>query len=150
MYVCIHLQACLFTKWVLKRLIKGQGQGQNLGRFNTFTKTEAISFCISSSRFITAKLYNSKSKVKVKVINALKLNISVTLGGIKVIFSVNDTYAPLEIKCIKDRSNIKIFEKVNVIARSFQGQQIIWFSSMYVYNPPRLSFRWMTVPSPPL
>ena len=110
---------------MLKRLIKGRGQGQNLGHFNTFTKIELISFYICSSRFITAKLYNSKSKVKVKVINALKLNISVTLGGIKVIFSVNDTYAPLEIKCIKDRSNIKIFEKVNVIARSFQGQQII-------------------------
>ena len=58
------------------------------------TKIEHISCCISSSRFITAKLYISKSKVKVKVINSLKLNISETLGAIKVILSVNDRYIP--------------------------------------------------------
>ena len=77
-------------------MIKGQGQGQNLGHFNTLIKIKLISYYKSSSGFIIFIFYISKSEVKVKVIETLRFNISGTIRAIGLIFSLIEKYSPLK------------------------------------------------------
>ena len=88
-YECYSSQTC-------EKKVKGRGQGQNLGHFNTLIKIKLISYYKSSSGFINFIFYISKSKVKVKVSETLRFNISETFRAIGVIFSLIETYSPLK------------------------------------------------------
>ena len=106
-----------YSSQTCEKKVKGQGQGQNLGHFDTLTKIELILYYKSSSRFINFIFYISKSKVKVKVVKTLRVNISETKRAIEVIFSQIVIYSPL-------KSYALITDKISrsvIRSRSFWG-----------------------------